>query len=545
MSAEVALSLKAPTNGLGRAIHRVSRIGGGRALAPVLGVMALVVVFVMLLLALSMWQSHRDAREAAEARATNAVFMASTYAGWVIEANLQALNRIADAMAEGSSLLDGPQAADLQDAVSTLPGDVHLWVFDAAGDPVVTSESLVPASVGERLYFQQLRDGATWTVGTFTIGRVSGRSQFPVARRIERNGEFAGAVISFVPIDLLSAFWRSMDLGPGSTVGLVRNDGWLVARHPALEEPLNIMEHVLFTEHLRQASEGVYGPTVSPADGVSRMVAYRRVDRLPLVATVGISTDMLAGSFWRRAGEFLIFLAPVAIALMGVSVWAVILVQREELALRARDEALERNQVLFREIHHRVKNNLQTVAALIRMQDGLSQSKHDLTGRISAMAAVHEHIYDQSNFDRIEFSAYVRTLCDRLRAIHGGVATIDCVLEPLTVTADQAMPLGLILNEVVANAFKHAFVDGRGGRITVQLEMADAQNARLTVQDDGVGIPSDRQSGLGSQLVTALTKQIRGHGSLDEHDGTRFVLTFPVSEAPLVSPPVEETRAAA
>jgi hypothetical protein len=127
------------------------------------------------------------------------VFMASTYAGWLIEANLQALNRIADAMAEGPSLLDGPQAEDLQDAVSTLPGDVHLWVFDAAGDPVVSSESLVPASVGDRLYFQQLRDGATWTVGTFVVGQVSGRSQFPIARRIERDGQFAGAVISFVP----------------------------------------------------------------------------------------------------------------------------------------------------------------------------------------------------------------------------------------------------------------------------------------------------------------------------------------------------------
>ena len=540
------LSSHAPAGSLlGRPVRWFSRLGSDRALASVLGVMALVVVFVMLLLALSMWQSHRDAREAAEARATNAVFMASTYAGWLIEANLQALNRIADAMGEGPSLLDGPRSEDLRDAVSTLPGDVHIWVVDAAGDPVATSESLVPTSVGDRIYFQQLRDGAVWTVGTFVAGRASGRGQFPIARRIDHDGAFAGAVISFVPIDLLSAFWRSMDLGSGSTVGLVRNDGWLVARHPALEEPLNIVGHVLFTEHLRQGSEGFYGPVVSPADGVSRMVAYRRVDRLQLVATVGVSTDNLAGSFWRRAGELLMFLAPVALALMGVSIWAVILVQREQRALRARDEALERNQLLFREIHHRVKNNLQTVAALIRMQDGLSQSKHDLTGRISAMAAVHEHIYDQCNFDRIEFSAYVRTLCDRLLASHGGGATIECRLEPLTVTADQAMPLGLILNEVVANAFKHAFVDGRGGRITVQLEMADAQNARLTVQDDGVGMPSAPPTGLGRQLITALGKQIRGHTTVEEHDGTRFVLTFPVSEALYAPPPVEETRAAA
>jgi len=522
-----------------------SRIGFGRVFASVLGIVVLVVVLVTLLLALSIWQSHRDAREAAEARATNAVFLASTYAEWLIEANLQALTRIADAMGAEPGLLDHPMAKDLDDAVSTLPGDVHIWLFDAAGDPVVTSESLVLASVADRQYFQQLRDGAAWTVGQLVVGRVSGRTHFPIARRIERDGAFAGAIVSYVPIEQLSTFWRSMDLGLGSTVGLVRNDGWLVARHPILDEPLNIIDHVLFTEHLLQASEGVYGPEVSPADGESRMVAYRRVSRLPLVAVVGIPTSSLAESFWRREGELLVFLAPVALALLGVSIWAVILARREEGALRDRDAALARNQLLFREIHHRVKNNLQTAAALIRMQEGLSGGKHVLTSRISAMAAVHEHIYGHGTFDRIDFSAYVRTLCNRLHSVHDGVATIDCRLEPMIVTADQALPLGLILNEMVVNAFKHAFTDGRAGRILVQLEMADAEHARLTVEDDGIGMPGDHPSGLGSQLVSALTKQIHGHSAFEEHEGTRFVLTFPVTALEHVPPLVAERCTAA
>ena len=510
-----------------------------RAVVSTVTVLVLVVFLVMLLLGLSMWQGHRDTRKTAEVRATSAVFVASSYAKWLIEANLQALTRIADAMAARPGLLDGPRAQDLKDAVSTLPGDVHIWMFDADGNAVLTSEALVPASVGERLYFQDLRDGAEWSVGVSLRGKVSGRKHFPIGRRIERDGAFAGAVVSFVPDELLSAFWQSMDVGQDATVSLVRNDGWLLARHPPLEEPLNIIDHVLFTDHLRLASEGIYGPTVSPADGVARMVAYRRVDRLPLVATVAIPASTLAESYWRRSSEQLWFLAPVALALLAVSVWAVMLVQREERALHARDAALERNQLLFREIHHRVKNNLQTVAALVRMQDGPSQSKRDLTGRISAMAAVHEHIYDQVNFDRIDFSAYIRTLCDRLHAIHGGVATIECRLQPLSVTADQAMSLGLILNEVIANAFKHAFVDGRGGRVVVRLDLGDDGKATLSVEDDGVGLRQDRPTGLGTQLITALSKQIHGDFVFEVESGTRFVLTFPVVGTEQAAPPVD------
>ena len=516
-----------------------------RALVSIIAVLVLVVLLVMLLLGLSMWQSHRDAREAAAVKATSAVFVASSYAKWLIEANLQAVTRIADAVAARPGLLDGPRAEDLHNAVSTLPGDVHIWVFDAEGNAVLTSEALVPESVGERQYFQDLRDGAEWSVGASLRGGVSGRKHFPIGRRIERDGVFAGAVVSFTPDELLSAFWQSMDLGQEATITLVRNDGWLLARHPSLEEPLNIAGHVLFTEHLRLAPEGVYGPTISPADGVSRMVAYRRVDRLPLVATVAIPESALADGFWRRASEQLLFLAPVALALLLVSLWAVMLVQREEQALRARDAALERNQLLFREIHHRVKNNLQTVAALARMQDGTSRNKHDLTGRICAMAAIHEHIYDQTHFDRLDFSAYVRTLCDQLRAVHGDAATIECRLERLHVTADQGMPLGLILNEVVTNAFKHAFAEGRGGRIVVQLEVGDDGNATLTVEDDGVGMRRDRSTGIGSQLISALTRQIHGEFAFESDEGTRFVLTFPVREMEHAPPPVEEPRAAA
>ena len=504
----------------------------GRTLAAVLALMTLVLVFVVLVFAISLWQGHRDAHEVAASRAKNAAFVTSSYAGWLMEANLQALTRLADAVGSRPIPLDGLGLPLLDDVVMALPGDVQIWVFDADGRAVMTSETLIPADIGDRQFFQDLRDGDAWSVGAFVPGEASGSRHFPIGRRIDRDGAFAGAVVSFVPVDLLSRFWRSMDVDDGSTVGLVRNDGWLVARHPPLEDTLNIFDQELFGEHLRQAPEGVYGPTVSPADGVTRVVGYQRVERFPLIATVGVPMRSLGDSFWRRAREQLLLLAPVGVALLAVSIWAVGLVRKEQSALLARDEALERNQLLFREIHHRVKNNLQTVAALVRLEGGLSQGKDDLIGRIAAMATVHEHIYDTSRFDRIDFRAYVQTLCDRLQASEGGSRTIECQLEPLTVTADQALPLGLVLNEVVSNALKHAFPQDSDGRVVVRLEIDAPNTARLSVRDNGAGYEPASGAGFGSQLIAALTKQLHADMTMQTEVGTEFVLTFPTHQAP-------------
>jgi two-component system, sensor histidine kinase PdtaS len=507
-----------------------------RAVPAAVALIALMLALVALLAALFAWQGRRDARAAVEARASSAAYTASMYVRMLIEGNLQALQRVAEHVERRPDLLASATVQDLNDAVAALPGSAPIWVFDAQGASVLTNELGVgPANIGDRGYFQALREGPQWHIGALVIGRTTGRKFFPIGRRIERDGGFAGAVIIYVPAETLAEFWESLHLGPGSTVGLIRDDGWLVARYPVPDAPINLAGYALFTEHLSRASQGTYGAEASPADGTARIVGYRRVEGLPLVTVVGVPTSAFAQGLGRRLAEVLLAAAPIALALLVVSLWVVRLLRKEETARGALAEALEQNRTLFREIHHRVKNNLQTVSALVQLQPGETETKQELIRRIAAMTAVHEHIYGSDQFESLEIAEYVRRLVARLREGYGSTVTVDCDLDPVRIGADQALPLGLILNEVVSNAFKHAFPDGRGGRIAVTLK-EEAGEVRLTVRDDGVGAKAEAAQGMGSRLVRGLTQQLGGTSSVRQDGGTVFELAFPRAEPTPVRP---------
>ncbi|UEM24870.1 ATP-binding protein (plasmid) [Skermanella mucosa] len=502
-----------------------------RSVTAALALTALLLVLVLSLAAQFIWRSQSDARAAAEARAASAAYVASTHARWLIEANLQALRRIDESLGDRPDLHGTDRARDLDTAVAALPGAVHVWVFDADGNSVLTDEpELGPARIGDRDYFLALKTGTEWHIGALVNGRRTTRKVFPIGRRIERGGEFLGAAVIYVPADLLAQFWRSMDLGPGSTVGLLRDDGWLVARFPVPESSLNLANYVLFTEHLPKAPEGSYEAEASPADGRARIVGYRRVDGLPLVTVVGIPSSALAEGFRGRLGEIALVAAPIGAALLLVSLWVVRLLRQEERARDALAAALEDNRMLLREVHHRVKNNLQTVSSLIQLQPGDREGKDDLMRRIAAMSAVHEHIYGSDQFGHLDIADYIRRLVGGLRDGYGSAVRVQCDLEPVKVSPDQALPLGLIVNEVVSNAFKHAFPDGRPGLITVTLKAEDDGRALLRVRDDGVGYQPGRATGMGSRLIRGLVHQIEGNCEFQDDHGTVFVLDFPLAD---------------
>jgi two-component sensor histidine kinase len=193
---------------------------------------------------------------------------------------------------------------------------------------------------------------------------------------------------------------------------------------------------------------------------------------------------------------------------------------------------LAHNDVLFREIHHRVKNNLQSVASLLQMQPIAREIKTNMGQRIAAMSAVHEHIYRSNSFSTVLAKPYVETLVENIRAGADPKVRVVEQLDEVSVDKDAATPLGLILNEVVANAFKHAFPDGREGTITVQLTRTEEGRGRMVVEDDGIGFdPATPAKGIGQRLIRALTEQLGGTSGFEARagGGTRFQLTFPLS----------------
>jgi PAS domain S-box-containing protein len=213
---------------------------------------------------------------------------------------------------------------------------------------------------------------------------------------------------------------------------------------------------------------------------------------------------------------------------------------REECERRRAEDALRlslaEKEVLVREIHHRVKNNLQIIASLLRMQGNLTDNIEarelfrESENRVASMSAIHESLYGTSDLGRIDVTKYIRRVVDHIAACYRRPG-VSCIVQSdgmSTLPIGAAMPCGLIVNELVSNALKHAFAEGPG-RVTVNILRAD-KLLTVTVQDDGQGLPPGfglaEQSGLGLTLVQALTRQLRGRMSVACGAGASFRLEF-------------------
>jgi PAS domain S-box-containing protein len=214
--------------------------------------------------------------------------------------------------------------------------------------------------------------------------------------------------------------------------------------------------------------------------------------------------------------------------------------EKEEALRRAVDD----KNTLLKELYHRVKNNLQLIISLFNLQvrtlpaGEARQALLEAAGRVRAMALVHERLYQSRTLSSIALDEFVAELCHQLAraasAPQRGIA-MQVEAEPVEIGLDVAVPLGLLLNELVANSLKHAFPGGRHGRIAVRIAREDEQTMRLTVSDDGVGLPpgfdqTSRQS-LGLKLVAALSDQLRATFSLENRSGAFATLLFRLTGA--------------
>ncbi len=203
--------------------------------------------------------------------------------------------------------------------------------------------------------------------------------------------------------------------------------------------------------------------------------------------------------------------------------------------------SLREKEALLKEIHHRVKNNLQVTSSLLRLQAAATDDAavratfEETEGRIRSMALVHEKLYQSSNLSRINLADYIRSLGDllfRSSAISPEVVMLEVSGLEIFLSIDTAVPCGLIVNELLSNALKHAFPNGRAGTIHVNLDERPGGWVALDVQDDGIGVPEgfdfNRTGTLGLQLVQGLVQQIDGTITTKAGDkGAGFLIVFP------------------
>lgn len=213
--------------------------------------------------------------------------------------------------------------------------------------------------------------------------------------------------------------------------------------------------------------------------------------------------------------------------------------EREELIARL-ETALAEKTVLLKEVHHRVKNNLAVIAGLLGMQgDALEDPRAQVAlsesqQRVLSMALIHEYLYATEDLDRVNFGQYVQQLANELSvsySIESDLVEVRIEAEEIDLPVHRAIPCGLILNELLSNALKYAFPNGRTGSITVRFCRLDSGELALECHDDGVGMPAGfdwrNSHSLGLRIVRILSKQIDGELALDRRaDGTRFVLHF-------------------
>jgi two-component sensor histidine kinase len=201
--------------------------------------------------------------------------------------------------------------------------------------------------------------------------------------------------------------------------------------------------------------------------------------------------------------------------------------------------SLKEKEVLLREIHHRVKNNLQIISSLLNLQGGqidderARQQYAVSIERIRAMALVHEKLYESKDLSGIDFGDYVKSLAHALNmSCNPDPSRIQMVIDideaPYLLELDAAIPCALILNELILNGFKHAFPDQRSGMMKVKFIRGEKVN-QLIVEDNGVGLPEgldvENTASLGLQLVTVLADQIDAKLAIDRKNGSQFTLS--------------------
>lgn len=201
--------------------------------------------------------------------------------------------------------------------------------------------------------------------------------------------------------------------------------------------------------------------------------------------------------------------------------------------------SLQEKEVLLKEIHHRVKNNLQIISSLLNLQTqgitdtGTLQALRDSQTRVRSMALIHEKLYLSDSLANIEFGEYVKSLANDLFRTyrgHAGGIQLKVQVDKVFLGLDQSVSCGLILNELMTNALKYAFPNGKSGTIWVELSARHGRMVSLRVADDGIGIPPDfdayNAKSLGLQLINNLAKQLDATIELATSDGTSFRITF-------------------
>ncbi len=330
------------------------------------------------------------------------------------------------------------------------------------------------------------------------------------------------------------------------------------ARKPEIKDPLQVAEALLLFALLFVISQEVFGGWLLGGAGnyplehltipflvwaAVRFGPRGAASSVFILSAIAIQgTIMGYGPFRRETENESLLLLQVFIG--AVAATALVLAAAVTERRRAREQlraSLEEKEVMLKEIHHRVKNNLQVISSLLNLQSRYMEAKppqeilRESRDRIRSMALIHDKLYRSKNLSRIDFAEYVRSLAaDLFRSygVNGNTVQLRVNIQDVLINVDAATTCGLIINELVSNSLKHAFPAGRKGEITIDLCSESDGKLRLSIADNGIGLPRGfdfkNTESLGLKLVRILTDQLRGSVELDSSSGAQFNIVFTI-----------------
>jgi two-component sensor histidine kinase len=544
---------------------RPAAAGAHHRAAPGIYRAAIVAVLVMALLAAgAAWQLRKRVYNEHVADAARAVRILEEHAEKVIGGHLASLGQIEWLLQDLGS---EAQSRSLHQRLLAIklahPEMQSAWIFDASGTARATSIGYPAPSenFADRDYFRSALQGDRQYIGRVVMGRITREQIFNVSKRLEdASGRFIGVIVLSLYPAYFSDFYRS--IGPDAdAIALIREDGAILARHPRSDELPTLQAPEPFLALLKKADSGSFRRAAS-STGHERLYSYRRLASLPLYVVYATRIADVEAKWRALLLNYLLFVLPALLGL-GILGWTAYrqasLVDQSQEALRQTNAQLESRvaertralvdanraltqsladkDVLLREVHHRVKNNLQMIASLINMRarHAAPESRdalHEVMRRVTAIGQIHNRIYNTADPANIDLAAYLDALCDEIARFERNERVhLVRALEPVPVELEIAVPLALLSVELITNAYKHAFAGGRSGEIAVGLRR-DGDNAVLTIRDNGVGMTGEASAAgsIGLHLVPLLAQQIRGTVEREEGDGTTLRVTFPARQ---------------
>jgi two-component sensor histidine kinase len=413
-----------------------------------------------------------------------------------------------------------------------------LAIYGVAVTPATTK------SLAHRDYFQYLRDhdDGKLVFSAPLVGGISGKWMVLMVRRINQaDGTFGGLAYAGVTLDYLTRAFSTFSIGPSGTITLRDQALGVVSRFPAPADPGNL---VGVRDAAPELAALVGQGKTSGTFGDRRVTSFVQCGTYPFYIEVtlpdadptGPGADLTNAAL---AAGALFVLATLVFALVfyrnaGRSRAAAQALVDQEAQIAA---LLAEKEVVLAEVHHRIKNNLATVAGLLSLQAaqaGEERSEAILQAaatRVKSMASLYERLFLAENKQQVALKEYFSSLLPEIHATFPGsdVVRLNLELEDIVLPPKIVSALGILVNELMTNAMKYAFPAHAAGKITVAAAIRDGR-VRIRFQDDGPGLPSPAprdEAGFGMQLVGMMVRQLKGTLAVGPGPGAEFLIEFP------------------